>query len=69
MAWMDGAAKGNAFSAQTDGRMDTANANEFFSRLVTQLTDRLVARGADLATTGDLLVNSLRVSVSNSTCP
>ena len=35
----------------------TANANEFFSRLVTQLTEQLVARGADLATTGDLLAS------------
>ena len=41
VTWMDG----------------TANANEFFSRLVTQLTERLVARGADLATTRDLLAS------------
>jgi hypothetical protein len=48
-----------------DGRHGERH-NEFFSRLVTQLTERLVARGADLATTGDLLASPARRKLATS---
>ena len=57
----------NESSAKLDGRVDgTANANEFFSRLVTQLTEGLVPRGADLATTRDLPASPARRNLATS---